>query len=564
MPKQKYTLPDKIVPKFNLWDEKWIRVLNQGRVEEVSLFDALTKAHDYTSLQGETPSQDVAVLRFLLAVLHTIFSRVDIEGKDEPFDIPQDAVERWLSLWENGRIPEGPVREYMDAWKERFYLFHPERPFYQCPSATVGTTYSAAKLNGRISESENKIRLFSERQEKEKRQLAYPEAARWLLHLIAFDDTSVKKHDKTCESVSTGWCGRIGLVYLRGRSLFETLLLNLVLCDRNGELFEDCHPVWEAAVLKEEERTRISVPRDPASLFTLQSRRVILYDDGQSVIALSELGGDLFEEKNAFIEPMSLWRPDSQQVKEKMANPDMMPRRHDPSVQSWREFASLLPASGEMPGVIRWFGVIQDELGEEESLLLGDTVRVCTCHVEYDDKFFFIQNITSDSLDLHGRLLASKDAALRTRIESEIKNIEYAAYQAGVFASILTLFAGGDEQACKKADEAAKREFYGRMDQPFRQWLYRLDPAGSIEEEVQVWRKEARQIALTFGKSLVENCSASPFVQKTFQKRTTTIPEAYVHYKKCVLSYFGEGKGQNPSGVDSKATDSTNENKGGV
>ena len=64
------------------------------------------------------------------------------------------------ALWELKRFPEQPIRDYLEQWKDRFWLFHPEWPFWQVPEAAIGTEYGAAKLNGEMSESSNKIRLF--------------------------------------------------------------------------------------------------------------------------------------------------------------------------------------------------------------------------------------------------------------------------------------------------------------------------------------------------------------------------------------------------------------------
>ena len=56
--------------EFNLLYEPWIRVMRpDASVEEVTLPDALIHAHEYLSLAGEMPTQDVAMLRLLLAVL---------------------------------------------------------------------------------------------------------------------------------------------------------------------------------------------------------------------------------------------------------------------------------------------------------------------------------------------------------------------------------------------------------------------------------------------------------------------------------------------------------------
>ena len=168
--------------EFNLLDEPWIRVLLPDyTVQEVSLPDVLLHAHEYLDLAGEMPAQDAAMLRLLLAVLHTVFSRVDEDGEPAPFEDPEDAVGRWDVLWGMGRFPEAPIRGYLDAWRERFWLFHPERPFWQVPEAEIGTQYSAPKLNGEISESGNKLRLFPVYAGAGKAEMAYPQAARWLL-----------------------------------------------------------------------------------------------------------------------------------------------------------------------------------------------------------------------------------------------------------------------------------------------------------------------------------------------------------------------------------------------
>lgn len=46
------------------------------------LTEALVSAQDYVDLAGEMPTQNAAVLRLLLAVLFTVFSRVD--AKENP------------------------------------------------------------------------------------------------------------------------------------------------------------------------------------------------------------------------------------------------------------------------------------------------------------------------------------------------------------------------------------------------------------------------------------------------------------------------------------------------
>lgn len=72
--------------RFNLLDEAWISVVydERGSTKEVSLNDLFQNAHHYLDLAGDTKTQDFAVLRVLLAVLHTVFSRFDADGN--PYD----------------------------------------------------------------------------------------------------------------------------------------------------------------------------------------------------------------------------------------------------------------------------------------------------------------------------------------------------------------------------------------------------------------------------------------------------------------------------------------------
>ncbi|MBF1269036.1 MAG: type I-E CRISPR-associated protein Cse1/CasA, partial [Oribacterium parvum] len=65
--------------RFNLLEENWIRVLEEGEMKEVSLITIFENAEKYRCLAGEMATQDFAMLRFLLAVLHTVFSRVNAD-----------------------------------------------------------------------------------------------------------------------------------------------------------------------------------------------------------------------------------------------------------------------------------------------------------------------------------------------------------------------------------------------------------------------------------------------------------------------------------------------------
>ena len=124
-------MPDK---EFNLLHEPWILVMApNGMTEEVSLLELFRRASEWRGLAGELPTQDVAVLRLLLAILHAVFGRCDINGNYSPLSTPEAAQKRWQSIWALGEFPIKAIEDYLlhlDA-KERFWLFHPQYPFYQ-------------------------------------------------------------------------------------------------------------------------------------------------------------------------------------------------------------------------------------------------------------------------------------------------------------------------------------------------------------------------------------------------------------------------------------------------
>ena len=119
--------------EFNLLTEPWIRVrLRDNTVREVSLTEALVSAQDYADLAGEMPTQNAAVLRLLLAVLFTVFSRVDAKGESRPLMQSDDALERWSALWQLGHFPAEPVRDYLEQWKDRFGCSTRHTPSGRC------------------------------------------------------------------------------------------------------------------------------------------------------------------------------------------------------------------------------------------------------------------------------------------------------------------------------------------------------------------------------------------------------------------------------------------------
>ena len=531
--------------EFNLLYEPWVVVLtNQGIEKEVSLLEAFEFAHEYRSLAGELPTQDFAILRLLLAVLYATFMRADIEGNPSKIDFPDKALMRWKQLWDRGGFPIEAIKARLVPYEERFYLFHPERPFYQVADLSKGTEYSAAKLIGDLSESGNKPRLFPLRTGEAKKYLSNAEAARWLVYLNGFDDTSAKPSIRGANlpSVGAGWLGKLGLVAIEGKNLFETLLLNLVLLNENQMVFGASSAAWELEAVRQRERQHIAIPADPLALLTLQSRRILLKRENGFVASYLLLGGDFFDKENAFIEQMTAWRKDTS-AKIDIYNP----KRHREARQMWREFSSLLAETSDTqrrPGVVSWMATLRTS-----GLIEQKAFKLRIAGIQFADKDFYVDGIISDSLTMSLSLLEAMNKEWIYRIGEILDITEKCVWQLGVFAQDLASALGNDDERNRANVKATAQErAYFSLDNPFRGWLASLDPEKDVYfEKQEEWIKGMREIVLDLANDLMKEAGEQALtgIYKVGENATTieNAPRAMSKFRGKVfqLCSFSEG-----------------------
>lgn len=524
-------------PEFNLLREPWIVVMKDaGTTEEVGLLEVFARAHEFRGLAGELPTQDIAVLRLLLAILHCVYGKFNLQGNFAPlYDdgsttaTPDHVFRRWQAIWEGGAFPHPILRQYLEHYEDRFWLFHPERPFYQVPGLDRATEYTAAKLNGELAESGNKIRLFASRSGETKGWLTYSEAARWLLYVNGYDDTSAKPKTKNLPSPGAGWLGKLGLVSAMGNNLFETLMLNLTLLRDGQTLWEPGEAVWELDTLRSGERCQVAQPRNPAELLTLQSRRMLLRRTGDKVVGYSLLGGDFFPQENAFIEQMTVWR----KSQEKKRGPEeYKPRRHDPSRQVWRDFAALFVNRGDhhTPGIVSWVKQLK-----YHKLVSRPLFRFQIAAVKYGDKDFFVSDVFSDGIAFHGDLMDNEEMEERwiERILQEIGTTESLVNQVGILAKNIAIAAGDtDKNRLRQASAEAREQAYYRLDRPFRRWLEEIDPQHHEPHVASSkWWEQSQRIVRGLGGEMVEQCGLRGYVERVVkdnnQEFRVSVPQAY-------------------------------------
>ena len=511
--------------EFNLLVEPWIRLRKTDcTIEEVSLTDALIHAHDYTALAGESPAQDAAILRLLIAVIHTVFYRVDENGDPLELQNEDDAFDRWVEIWKRKSFPESPILDYLDKWKNRFNLLDENRPFYQTPKASIGTPHTAAKLNGAILQSENKLRIFANRTEATMKTLELPEAARWLVYLQGFDDASVKpktpegkKNLKDKPGSARGWLGNLGVIYAEGNNIFETIWLNVSFLKDGTTLYKQPKPCWELEQDRTGEYNLIPVPDNIPELFTLQSRRILLKGKNDTIEEYSEYCGDLIDKTDAFSEPMTVWVP----VKKKSAITGYTPRVHSPSRQIWRDFSAIAVSvdDNRRPGIANWLSALQ----ENDCLEYDRLFRFTAVSALYDSSGSSVTNTASDTLTFHADLLTKNGLAWQKRIEEQIHLCDTLAEKLGTLAGELAIAAGKREIENQKtiipqrmqAGEEAKIQFYYQIDEAFRKWLLLPKSGQTIDEMKELcmqWHDTALKIVRAQGKVLADSAGQAAFI----------------------------------------------------
>jgi CRISPR system Cascade subunit CasA len=494
-------------PNLNLISDPWIIVTNlQGKEEILSLSDVIVRSHELKSLSGEMQSQDLAILRLLLGVLYCIYTRTE-EYKDAQEKDSKDAcIGIWKTQWERGCFPKEEITGYLEQYHDRFWLRHPKRPFYQLAKIEKGSEFAASKMIGEMVESGNKTQLFPIRSGKSKRFLEYPEAVRWLLYLNGFDDASAKPSQKGLDSMSIGWLGQLGLVYVAGENLFETLMLNFPLIN-DGKPWGNDVAAWELKEPRTGERAIIAIPNSGEGLFTLQSRRIQLIYNENKVTGFMLLGGDKFSSEEAFVEPMTVWKKSKAKTEKREIFVPPSNAARNPSKQLWRDFAPLLAESENerKPGILIWLSEL-----ERKRIISSKQVQICTLSIKYGNKQSGVEEVWSDALSVNMYVLSSLGDKWIGRIKELVGTTEDLVKTLGNLAANISKASGSTDGANQRAQ--AMEQAYAALDIPFRNWLASICDTSDTIKECEKWLGIAKKMILYHGEQLVSQAGNQAFV----------------------------------------------------
>ncbi|NRQ32966.1 type I-E CRISPR-associated protein Cse1/CasA [Nonomuraea sp. NN258] len=508
---------------FDLTRQPWLPVQRRdGSEDELSLREVFAQADNVRRLVGDVPTQEFALLRLLLAILH--------DAVDGPAELAD-----WQELWDDG-LPIERITNYLDEHRDRFDLLHPSQPFYQTPELRTAKGEVNA-LDRIVADVPNGLPFFTMRGRGANR-LTFPEAARWLVHAHAFDTSGIKTGVLDDPRVKGGraypqgvaWAGNLGGVFAEGETLRQTLLLNLIAFDTDNLRTkpDQDRPAWRRPPDKPGETNVLELSRRPAGvrdLYTWQSRRVRLFHDGQAVTGVILTYGDPLTPGNKHQhEPMTAWRRSPVQEKKLGLAQVYLPREHDVSRSAWRGLGALVAgrvAGAEQraeaarivrPRILDWVA----RLTVEGDLPTGYLIRAHLIGARYGTQQSVIDEIVDDSVAIPVVLLHGRDQPLGMAAIDAVSDAESAVTTLGDLAADLAR-AGGDEAESRK--EMARHRGFAMLDGAFRTWLAAIRPEDDAKERRAAWQREAHEIISRLGNELLREAGDAAWEGRVIETR---------------------------------------------
>lgn len=530
-----------MMPRYNLLDEKWIQVASKDTVEKVSIKELFAGAAKYKELAGDMKTQDFAVMRVMLAILHTVFSRFDSNGDPyEFFEVDKESFlqigeleeidledyedalyQTWIDIWNAKEFPK-VVYEYLEKWRERFFLYDDKYPFFQVTKEVLkenagidpdvkkgGGNFFGKNINRLISESDNKTKyaIFSPKEIDNKEYLRDDEVVRWLITLQGYTGTSDKQKVGAAKTYSKGWLYDLGGVYFRGNNLFETLMLNFVIVhSENNNLLKVQKPCWETDSLeKHVEAYFYSGIDNISALYTAWSREIFIDPNHTESDKLACFIAKIpeIEHSDAFLEPMTVWRYN----KDGEYKGKYRPRKHNANQSMWRNFG-LLTGVGEgtrKPGVIEWINKLDDISDSVEPGLAKENITLCAVSMiddgnsaswvpidEVEDSLNFKERVLVDTGD-NGWIIRINKTIIDTKktIDSALKKF---------ITDLLEI-----RNMSKSGYSKYLEQFYFRIDLSFRKWIESIDIDNDKDAKEIEWRNILKKAMKEYVDELVSS-----------------------------------------------------------
>ena len=357
----------------------------------------------------------------------------------------------------------------------------------------------------------------------EKDSVNNAELVRWLITYQNFtgvtDKTKVKSKDKF--SVSPGWLYSINPVYIKGKTLFDTLMLNLSLVTNDSadgtNWLNSQRPVWEYDDINDYLQQRLNgvYPDNLSELYTVWSRMIhIDWQNGQPVIFSAGL--PKLDSEKQFLEPMTTWRKNKDGVVYPAAK-----NKDNINVAMWRNFGQYIRTKANedekrIPGIVSWI----QELKKEKYISKHTNINIATVAMISDG------NATSqspyaeitDNMQAKAGVLFDDEPMLENRwqdrIEKEVLLTQQVANYFYWFAKDISNIQTHSEKKKSNDDWASRKvaQFYDELNQPFYTWLSGLDLSQDRDAKTKEWRETLNRFVATQAKNIFINATADEII----------------------------------------------------
>ncbi len=313
---------------FDLLTEPWIPVLRpDGSTEEVGIRKLLLSAHQYTEITDSIVTREYGVYRFLFALLMDAYQPEDSEALEE--------------LLEEGKFDAEILEEYFKNCQNEgvsFDLFDPIRPFMQAgPDPDMDEKIcSVAKLEPVYPSGNNHVHF--EHRFEDMVTFSPAEAARSLCAVTAFGARGGRGYPSIVNGIPPVY------VIVRGRNLFETLVLGMV--PRAYTTVYDNPPVlwrWQGKIEPKKEVASTSLLMG----LTFPCRYVRLIEkDGKGIEKMVYAQGMNFVGYGSYQDPYVAYRYSKK-------DGSRFSIKAQPEKELWRELGELLDCNGNGAAIVR-------------------------------------------------------------------------------------------------------------------------------------------------------------------------------------------------------------------
>lgn len=555
--------------RFNLIDEPWISVVidYKGTTKLVGLKEFFENAHTYIALAGDMPTQDFAVMRFILAILHTVFSRYDAQGnayemvtlnermqqREEvdqgDYEEYEDALlDTWKDLWKAGKFPDIVVK-YLDVWHDRFYLYDDKHPFYQVTANVFSDAImhnqkgftkdlghiSFKTINRLVSEIQDNTSMFS-MVTGSKDELTDAQLTRWIIHYMGYSTTPDKTKIKSLYDAINidkytghkGWLYAISGLHYKTNSMFETLLLNLILVHPEEQFrYSMQTPAWEFSPRENVMfYLKLKSVDNLARLYTDYSRAMQISKELDKVYGrcLDIVQLPVLDKNTNFLECMTVW-------KYKTDTQLWTSNENKPYESLWRNFGMIYhhvsspdgTSTYRNPGIVEWIRSVSKVLGSAQLKLAGqgyesDKKSSNLMVNEMYDELYLNMDVANDDCD-HGWVVRIRDTV--ENIKQVIDNTSKNSYCYKRFIEDIVKLEKGTIHL-EKPDAVKVNQYmnniYYQIDKPFRDWLSSIEINENKDDKINQWNNLFRKLMFNAAQQVCVNLSTRMHKGVNFKK----------------------------------------------